>query len=144
MKLDVKKILVPIDGSESAFEAAKYALKIAKINNAKVTLLHVSAVPQFPRYFESLEKYEEEIKKEAEEWFDKIKNFEEAKEVEVDQVVNTTALSVVEGIIYIADEGDFDLIVISPRGKSTLKRLLLGSVTTGVVTYATCPVLVVR
>ncbi|GIU72477.1 MAG: hypothetical protein KatS3mg003_1956 [Candidatus Nitrosocaldaceae archaeon] len=144
MRLDVKKILVPIDGSESSFEAAKYALKIAKMNNAKVTLLHVSAIPPFPRYFESLEKYEEEVRKEAEEWFNKIKNFEEAKEVDIDQVVNTTALSVVEGIIHIADEGNFDLIIISPRGKSRLKRLLLGSVTTGVVTYATCPVLVVR
>ncbi len=144
MRLNVRKILVPIDGSESSFEAAKYALNLAKMNDARITLLHVSAVPSFPRYFESLERYEEEIKKEAEEWFDKIKNFDEAKDVEIEEVVNTTALSVVEGIIHIAEEEDFDLIVISPRGKSRLKRLLLGSVTTGVVTYATCPVLVVR
>lgn len=144
MKIDVKNILVPIDGSESSFEAARYALKVAKINNAKVTLLHVSTIPPFPRYFESVKKYEEEVEKKSNEWFNKIKNFEEAKGVEIDQVVNTTALSIVEGIIYVADEGNFDLIVISPRGKSTLKRLLLGSVTSGVVTHATCSVLVVR
>ncbi|MEM2856411.1 MAG: universal stress protein [Candidatus Nitrosocaldaceae archaeon] len=144
MILNIKKILVPVDGSKSSFEAARYALNVAKLNNAKITLLYVSIIPQFPRYFESLERYEAEIRREASEWFNTIKRFEEAKDVEIEEVVNTTALSIVEGIVQVAEEGKYDLIIISPRGKSMIKRLLLGSVTSGVVTYATCPVLVVR
>ncbi len=144
MRMDVKKILVPIDGSESSYKAARYALRLAKLNDAKVTLLYVTTIPYFPRYFESLEHYVMKVKEEAEEWFNKIRSFEEAKEVNIDQVVNTSALSIVEGILSIAEEGKFDLIVISPRGRSTFKRLLLGSVTSGVVTYSTIPVLVYR
>jgi nucleotide-binding universal stress UspA family protein len=37
-----------------------------------------------------------------------------------------------------------NLIVVGTKGRSGVKRLLLGSVTSGVVTYAHCPVLVVR
>jgi len=144
MKMDVKKILVPIDGSESSYNAARYALRLAKLNEANVTLLYVTTIPYFPRYFESLEHYVTKVKEEAEEWFNKIRSFEEANEVNIDQVVNTSALSIVEGILSIAEEGKFDLIVISPRGRSTFKRLLLGSVTSGVVTYSTIPVLVYR
>ncbi len=142
--INLRKILVPIDGSTHSLEAARHALNIAKLNNAKVTLLHVAVIPQFPRYFTSLERYEEDIRSEVRRWFDAIKDFEEAKGVEIEEIINTSALSIVEGIIHVAEEGNFDLIIISPRGKSMLKRLLLGSVTLGVVTYATCPVLVVR
>jgi len=37
-----------------------------------------------------------------------------------------------------------DLLVVGSRGLSAAKRLLLGSVSTGLVTHAPCPVLVVR
>ena len=37
-----------------------------------------------------------------------------------------------------------DLIVIGTKGRTDLKRLLLGSVASGVVTHASCPVLITR
>ena len=44
-----------------------------------------------------------------------------------------------------ADQEKADLIVIRTRGQSGISRMsLLGSVASGVVTYAPCPVLVVR
>jgi nucleotide-binding universal stress UspA family protein len=43
-----------------------------------------------------------------------------------------------------AEEKKIDLIVIGSKGMSGLKRMLLGSVASGVVTYADCPVLVVK
>jgi nucleotide-binding universal stress UspA family protein len=36
------------------------------------------------------------------------------------------------------------MIVIGSRGKTGFKKLLLGSVASGVVTYSHCPVLVVK
>jgi nucleotide-binding universal stress UspA family protein len=42
------------------------------------------------------------------------------------------------------DKENVDLIVVDTRGKSGLKKLLLGSVASGVVTYAAKPVLVVK
>jgi nucleotide-binding universal stress UspA family protein len=43
-----------------------------------------------------------------------------------------------------AEENNIDLIVIGTRGRSGFKKLLLGSVASHVVTYAHCPVLVVK
>jgi nucleotide-binding universal stress UspA family protein len=36
------------------------------------------------------------------------------------------------------------LIIIGTKGSSGLKKMLLGSVASGVVSYATCPVMVVK
>jgi nucleotide-binding universal stress UspA family protein len=43
-----------------------------------------------------------------------------------------------------AEEKKMGLIVIGSKGMSGLKRMLLGSIASGVVTYAHCPVLVVK
>jgi nucleotide-binding universal stress UspA family protein len=52
--------------------------------------------------------------------------------------------SVVEEITHCAETKSVDLIVIGTRGLGGFKRLLLGSVSSGVVTHAHCNVLVVR
>jgi len=52
--------------------------------------------------------------------------------------------SVVKEIVEYAEKQDVDLIVIGTRGMSGLKRILLGSTSSGVVKYAHCPVLVVK
>jgi len=48
-----------------------------------------------------------------------------------------------EGIISFAQKQSIETIVIGTRGLGTIKRLLLGSVSTYVVQHAPCPVLVV-
>jgi nucleotide-binding universal stress UspA family protein len=37
----IRKILVPIDGSELSLDAAKYAIKIANYENAQIICIHV-------------------------------------------------------------------------------------------------------
>ena len=43
-----------------------------------------------------------------------------------------------------AEKENIDLIVVGTRGRSGLKRLLLGSVASGIVNYAHCPVMIVK
>ena len=43
-----------------------------------------------------------------------------------------------------ARRANVDLIVVGTHGRTGVKKMLLGSVATDVVTYAHCPVLVVR
>lgn len=47
-------------------------------------------------------------------------------------------------IVKYAEEKEIDLIVVGTRGRTGIKKILLGSVASGVVTYAHCPVIVVK
>ena len=63
-------------------------------------------------------------------------------EVKTDVIIGYT--SVAKSIVEYAEERNMDLIVIGTRGMTGIKKMLLGSTATGVVTYAHCPVLIVK
>lgn len=146
------KILVPIDGSKYSFKASEYAIDISKKYGSELTLLSVvssrirhgdssgyfGAIP--PTYFK---KYENDAAK----WFNRITNNVNKDQLQVKKIkteVITTPISVVSAILEYAGKRNMDLIVVGTRGITGFKRMLLGSVASGVVTYAHCPVLVVR
>lgn len=141
--ITIKKILVAVDGSKPSLNAGNQAIDLAKKHQAELTALYV--VPSDIRYgqgdlkgvvmtaMETGQKYVDELKQKASET--KIS-------VRTDVVMSTN--SVVKAIVEYAEEKKMDLIVIGSRGMSGLKRMLLGSTASGVVTYAHCPVLVVK
>ena len=49
-----------------------------------------------------------------------------------------------KSIVEYTEEHKIDLIVIGTKGLSGIKKMLLGSTASGVVTYAHCPVVVVK
>lgn len=49
--------------------------------------------------------------------------------------------SAVSTMLDYAEEQNINLIVVGTRGRSGIKKMLLGSVAPGLVTYAACPVL---
>jgi nucleotide-binding universal stress UspA family protein len=53
-------------------------------------------------------------------------------------------MSIPHAIVDYAQANNIDLIVVGTRGRSGLKRVLLGSVASGVVTYSSRPVLVTK
>ena len=55
-----------------------------------------------------------------------------------------SAESAYAAIVEYAEKENVDLIVLGTKGKTGFKRIILGSVAFGVVTHATCPVLVVK
>ncbi len=52
--------------------------------------------------------------------------------------------SIVSEIIEYAERENIDQIIMGTRGRTGFKKLLLGSVASGVVNLAHCPVLVIR
>jgi nucleotide-binding universal stress UspA family protein len=142
-----EKILVPLDGSDHSTYALEKAIQIAKKFDGKVTLLHAYTphVVSLPKEYAHAEATPEmvEISREA-----GANILEQAKDrVETESVQFETLLKMgqaVETIVSVAENGDFDLIVIGARGLSTIKELLLGSVSHGVTAHAKCPVLVVK
>jgi nucleotide-binding universal stress UspA family protein len=60
------------------------------------------------------------------------------------EIIEDPFSRVENAIVNYAETENVDLIVMGTRGRSGLKRSLLGSVASGVLTYAHCPVMVVR
>jgi nucleotide-binding universal stress UspA family protein len=147
------KILVAIDGSEESIKAAECAIEIAKKHNAQLIAFTVLDLSK-PRHLSSmfiaaptygLREFKEE-RKEAEQWIDKVSKLAQQKDnnnIKFKSQIEES-VSVQGAIVNYAENENIDLIVIGTRGRSGFKKMLLGSVAIGVVTYATCPVLIVK
>ena len=100
---------------------------------------------QFFEVKQSIESKEiiEEAKKEANKWFKGIKKKIDdklGKQVELETYI-TIFQSIVKSILDFAEEKNVDLIVVGTRGRSDIKKLLLGSTDSGIVTYSSCSVI---
>ncbi len=143
MKRFIKKILIPVDGSESSKKGLEFGLAIAENASAEVTILEV--IEEFgplPGYYEAPPINIDRVKWVAEQRFEKIHPILEEAKVKWDRRIEEGYAA--ETIIRIAEEGNYDLIVIGSRGMGFLGRFLLGSVSDRVVHHAPCSVLVVR
>jgi nucleotide-binding universal stress UspA family protein len=146
-KIQMRKILVPIDGSECSLNAAKYAIKVAKDENADLFCIHVIAsVPYgYASSTPAIDQYFKDIEEKAQSWFNKVRDMAMNEGIpELKTETFTDVKSVIGSIIDYATSRDVDLIVIGTRGRTGLKRFLMGSVANGVVQHAHCPVLLVR
>jgi nucleotide-binding universal stress UspA family protein len=146
-KVQIKKILVPIDGSEYSFNAAKYAIKLAKDENAQLYCVHV--IGSVPYGYESsphaIDQYFRDLEQKVQSWFDEIKDMAKNEDIlGIKTETFTDVRSVIGSIIDYAVTEEVDLIVIGTRGRTGLKRFFMGSVANGVVQHAHCSVLVIR
>jgi nucleotide-binding universal stress UspA family protein len=149
-EIPLRKILVPLDGSEWSFRAAKYAIKIAKLANTEIVCVH--AVVSLPSTAYAnvhagvlIPRYMEEAKKEAQKWYDEVSAIaKKAGVVRLSAETILDAFSVADAIITYAERSNVDLIVIGTKGRTGLKKFVLGSVASGVISHAKSPVLVVR
>ena len=148
----ITKILVPIDGSETAQKALEYAVDLAKQTGAIIILL--SVIDKSPFYtaqtvsLESspvhmIENLEDYFKQTAEAFIVAAEGLCKTKEVGSQKIIKYG--HPVEEIIKAAESAKVDLIVMGSHGKSALGAALLGGVTIGVIHRETkFPVLVVR
>lgn len=148
------KILVPIDGSEPSFHAARIASHIADKFQSEIIVLYVVVSPSKSEYAnltglvtpKQIDMIIENAKKESKNWFKRIEDMvkEENSNIKISMKVILTGVAVYGEVIQYAQQESIDLIVIGTRGRSGIKKLLLGSTASGVVTYANCPVLVTK
>ena len=149
------KILIAIDGSETSIKAAEYALDYIAINQkpnvqliavtvielVKLNLSTFIAAPTFGL------KDLEEKRKQAKESISNIEKLiqQKGKNLEFKSyILEDPTLRVSSLIINQAEMEHVNLIVVGNRGRKGFKRMLLGSVASDIVTYAHCPVLVVK
>lgn len=133
-------------------EAAEYAIKMAERYSSEVALVHVVNLDQNLQllgiyrlsYPDPIQKKVQEAQAEAQKWFTEIIRTAEQRKIRIKTDVIDSPLSVVAALVNYADQERANLIVIGTRGRSGISKMLLGSVASGVVIYAPCPVLVVR
>ncbi|QKS29325.1 MAG: TRAP-T-associated universal stress protein TeaD [Accumulibacter sp.] len=146
----LKNILIPTDGSEVSRKAIKAGVKLAQSLGAKVTGYYAIPFLQ-PAAFgdgelmnkEMVTKLDRLARTTGQKYLDEID--QAAKEAGVEYVgLITKPVITYEGIIDAAKKKRCDAIFMASRGRSEVKKLLLGSVTQKVLSHARVPVIVYR
>ena len=149
----IRRILVAVDGSKPSIDASVQAIDIAKRFDAELIALYVVSpdirynyledviTPGLPRAMKDVMMI---AMQKGAKHVDKVKQKASEKNVKVKTDVVIGISSVVKEIVDYAEKNRIDMIVIGSRGLSGIKKMLLGSVANGVVTYAHCPVLVAK
>ncbi|MDE1828830.1 MAG: universal stress protein [Thaumarchaeota archaeon] len=137
-------IMVPYDKSEPANKALEFAIDLAKKYSSKISV--VTYVPSHLDYSQEGASYVETIQ-----IIKKTATYSLAKlEPKLQQLGIPYELKVVEGIsitetlVSYADMHHVDVIVMGSRGLGGFKKLMLGSVASGVTQHSKCPVLIVK
>ena len=146
-----KQILVAVDGSDNASRAAKTAISLAKEFRAELIVCHVIQTPIYSspevgpyNMANTLNEYFEVARNESKRIVEQVKELAESDGVEAVCLIQENVFSIVEAIVNLAEERKVDLVVMGTRGRSGFKKLLMGSVSSGVLNHAHCSVLVVR
>ena len=147
-KKTFSKVLVAIhESSKSADKAVDYATRIAKDYNAILVVLYVVRT-QANLDTVSLPSHVIDFKRQAQAYLtkisEKIHKHNDTEDIVKVKTEIIASIKIADAIVDYAKDKHIDLIVVGPRGRSKLKSLVLGSVTSDVVRLANCPVLTVR
>ena len=144
--MSFEQILVPYDASIYANHAFDDALKIAEKFGSKITVLTVlgtkveqSAGISLERAIEIQDEHEDAATKILKD----LEGLAKEKGVEFSFKVNYEPYPY-KGIVNFSNSNSMDLIVMGSHGRSGIKKALLGSVASGVVEHANCPVLIIK
>jgi nucleotide-binding universal stress UspA family protein len=142
------RIVVGTDGSETANEAIKEAIEIAKMADSKLEI--VSAYQPVPQ---------DRLREEGEGLAGDISHVvnpredvnivleqakAQAKQEKVDVVTHPREGDPADAILDVAEENNADLIIVGNKGMTGAKRFLLGSVPNKVSHHAPCDLIIVR
>ena len=147
-KKTFSKILVAIhESSKSADKAVDYATRIAQDYDAILVVLYVVRT-QTNLDTVTPPSHVIDFKRQAQAYLTKILE-KIHKQGDTDNIVRVKAeiiasIKIPGAIVNYAKDKHIDLIVVGPRGRSKLRSLVLGSVTSDVVRLANCPVLTVK
>ena len=144
----IRKILVPVDGSDCSSEAIEYAVNLAAKHNSEICLVFIVPTSVWNYYLMT------------EDWSPVLVCTMRDMEEEGERLLLSALTSVKEAgtdaraqldygrpaakIVQIAKEESSDLIVIGRSGRGLIARLLFGSVCDEVASKAPCPVLIVK
>ncbi len=132
-KAGVSKMLVAVDGSDTAKEALKKATQLAKVFDSRITLLNVVEVAPTGIEPSIADNVGKRILSEA---------ASEVEEIDLEERLEHGHPA--ETILKVAKSGGHELIVVGNRGLSRVHRFFLGSISEKVSRYAESSVFIVK
>ena len=141
---NIKKILIPTDGSDYGMRAAEYGVSIAKMLDAQIMVVYVIddvVLDQISKVTEH-EDVERELKQDGQRHINYVLGLAEKESVKATSLLAKGRPF--DQIVHLAKEQNMDLIVMGTYGLKGAERILIGSVAERVIEYSPCPVLVVK
>jgi len=141
----MKRILVGVDGSSESRAAAGFAARLAEATGAGLILVGIAfeADPLVdPEMKARMRVFEEQEIARMTTMIKAIADEMARPDLAIETLVETGGPAV--ALAEIASRKDVDMVVVGHRGRSAVKRLLLGSVADRLVQICTKPVTVVR
>lgn len=143
-----KHLLVPIASEEMIKKTFKHVARLVMLDQARVTLVHVSE--PIPLYMYESSAYgfqvaEENHKNSCEAYAKKLFNLaaKELGEKVQSDVCHVYNVNVFEGIVEAAKSSKVDAILMASHKRTGLKGLFMGSDTSAVIKHSKLPVLVI-
>jgi nucleotide-binding universal stress UspA family protein len=136
----LEKLLLPTDGSKFSEGAIREAINLAKMCSSK--LFVISVVEMNPEFEALAPGLVEKTEKETRQHLESVKSRASKEGVDCEIIVHEGE----EPYQYIVDEAakrKVEMIIMGRRGRTGLKRLMMGSVTARVIGHSTCKVLVI-
>ena len=141
----MKKILVPIDGSEYSEKAMDMARIIGSTMNSEITILNVIRPMLDYKYVHNKDFHKEEERMLVSQ---SNKLLQEAQKTFEDYTGEVKSIykrgDPVDEIVKYAEEGKFDLLIMGSRGLGSFSRTLLGSISDKVIHHVKTSVLIVK
>lgn len=140
------KILLPIDGSKSSLNAAKYIAKMAKNSRSPVTVTLVSVHDDIGlghvKQFVAKSVIDDYLREVSEKELKSAQKVLDATSVKHNMVIKRGHIA--DEIINLANKDKVDLIVMGAKGRSGFVDVLMGSIAQRVSSSAKQPVLLVK
>lgn len=142
-----KRILVPIDGSNTSNLGMREAIKLAKTTGAKIKLLHVVDetvkihYAEAPTYTAGLMR---RLEKRGTQILEKAKREAAKHGLTVSTMMDKKLAPVADTIVEDAKKWPADIIVLGTHGRRGIGRLMMGSDAESVVRTASVPVLLIN
>ena len=140
-----QRILVPVDGSETAAKALDTAIGLARAMDAQIRVLHAVDELMYLTGYEYSGDLLAAARAAAQQLLDDAQARTKAAGVACDaQLIDDLGPRLGESVARVAREWKADLIVLGTHGRRGFNRLLLGSGAEQVIRPAPVPVMVVR
>jgi nucleotide-binding universal stress UspA family protein len=141
MRMQFKKIICATDFSDLSNHAVSYGIELAREFKAKLYLCHVIDLSSATMYGEATFAFEAQYVHMEEYAHERLRRLIGENQIDWEPLVSTGRAA--DEITLLAEEKSVDLAIAATRGRSGLKRLILGSVTEHLMRTLPCPLMIV-